>query len=165
MQFRDRKHAGKVLAGKLEHFRDHPDVIVLALPRGGVPVAFEVAKALHAPLDVLVVRKLGIPGSEEYAMGAIASGGVRVEDGPGRSPPAQPHVRGVARRGLRALGDRLGADARAGRDAGPHEGAAGRAVSRCAVAGQRPDRNGNRWNRASGVFLTIGMIAPQNEGT
>ena len=55
MQFRDRKHAGKVLAGKLEHFRDHPDVIVLALPRGGVPVAFEVAKALNAPLDVFVV--------------------------------------------------------------------------------------------------------------
>lgn len=78
MQFRDRKHAGKVLAGKLEHYRDHPDVIVLALPRGGVPVAFEVAKALNAPLDVFVVRKLGVPGHEEYAMGAIASGGVRI---------------------------------------------------------------------------------------
>lgn len=78
MQFRDRQHAGTVLAARLEHYRHHPDVVVLALPRGGVPVAFEVAKALHAPLDVLVVRKLGIPGSEEYAMGAIASGGVRV---------------------------------------------------------------------------------------
>ena len=78
MQFQDRKHAGKVLVGKLERYRDNPDVIVLALPRGGVPVAFEVAKALNAPLDVFIVRKLGVPGHEEYAIGAIASGGVRV---------------------------------------------------------------------------------------
>jgi putative phosphoribosyl transferase len=78
MQFQDRTHAGKVLARKLASYRDDPDVIILALPRGGVPVAFEVAKALNAPLDVFVVRKLGIPGHEEYAMGAIASGGVRV---------------------------------------------------------------------------------------
>jgi predicted phosphoribosyltransferase len=78
MQFQDRTHAGKLLAGKLERYRDNPDVIVLALPRGGVPVAFEVAKALNAPLDVFIVRKLGVPGHEEYAMGAIASGGVRV---------------------------------------------------------------------------------------
>ena len=78
MQFQDRTHAGRLLAGKLERYRDNPDVIVLALPRGGVPVAFEVAKALNAPLDVFIVRKLGVPGHEEYAMGAIASGGVRV---------------------------------------------------------------------------------------
>ena len=78
MQFQDRTHAGKSLAGKLERYRDNPDVIVLALPRGGVPVAFEVAKALNAPLDVFIVRKLGVPGHAEYAMGAIASGGVRV---------------------------------------------------------------------------------------
>jgi predicted phosphoribosyltransferase len=78
MQFTDRRHAGKALAGKLEHYSANPAVIVLALPRGGVPVAFEVAKALDAPLDVFIVRKLGIPGHEEYAMGAIASGGVRV---------------------------------------------------------------------------------------
>ena len=78
MQFHDRTHAGRSLAGKLERYGDNPDVIVLALPRGGVPVAFEVAKALNAPLDVFIVRKLGVPGHEEYAMGAIASGGVRV---------------------------------------------------------------------------------------
>ena len=78
MQFQDRTHAGRLLAGKLERYRDNPDVIVLALPRGGVPVAFEVAKALNAQLDVFIVRKLGVPGHEEYAMGAIASGGVRV---------------------------------------------------------------------------------------
>jgi len=76
--FRDRRHAGQVLARALAHHANRPDVIVLALPRGGAPVAFEVAQALHVPLDVFVVRKLGLPGHEEYAMGAIASGGVRV---------------------------------------------------------------------------------------
>jgi putative phosphoribosyl transferase len=76
--YRDRRHAGQVLAQRLGDFKDRPDVIVLALPRGGVPVAFEVARALHAPLDVFIVRKLGVPGREEYAMGAIASGGVCV---------------------------------------------------------------------------------------
>src|SRR5215207_7766041 len=78
MRFRNRREAGKLLAGKLTPYADQPDVIVLALPRGGVPVAFEVAEALHAPLDVFLVRKLGVPGHEELAMGAIASGGVRV---------------------------------------------------------------------------------------
>jgi erythromycin esterase-like protein/predicted phosphoribosyltransferase len=76
--FRDRKDAGRALAKLLEHYRDRDDVVVLALPRGGVPVAYEVATALGAPLDVFVVRKLGIPGQEEVAMGAIASGGVVV---------------------------------------------------------------------------------------
>jgi predicted phosphoribosyltransferase len=76
--YRDRRHAGQVLAQRLVDFKDRPDVIVLALPRGGVPVAFEVAQALHAPLDVFIVRKLGVPGREEYAMGAIASGEVCV---------------------------------------------------------------------------------------
>src|SRR5437868_1330764 len=76
--FRDRRHAGQVLARTLAAYANRRDVIVLALPRGGAPVAFEVAQALHAPLDVFVVRKLGLPGHEEYAMGAIASGGVRV---------------------------------------------------------------------------------------
>lgn len=74
--FRDRTDAGQRLAEKLSHYG--ADVLVLALPRGGVPVAFEVANALGAPLDVLLVRKLGAPGHEELAMGAIASGGVRV---------------------------------------------------------------------------------------
>jgi putative phosphoribosyl transferase len=78
IRFRDRRHAGQVLASKLVHYMNLPDVVVLALPRGGVPVGFEVARSLGAPLDVFVVRKLGFPGQEEYAMGAIASGGVRV---------------------------------------------------------------------------------------
>jgi predicted phosphoribosyltransferase len=78
MKFRNRTEAGRVLAGKLAAYANRRDVIVLALPRGGVPVAYEVARALGAPLDVFVVRKLGLPGNEEYAMGAIATGGVRV---------------------------------------------------------------------------------------
>ncbi len=76
--FRDRADAGRYLAARLQQYASRPDVIVLALPRGGVPVAYEVAEALNAPLDVYVVRKLGVPGHEELAMGAIASGGVRV---------------------------------------------------------------------------------------
>lgn len=76
--FIDRADAGRALAEHLARYAGRPDVIVLALPRGGVPVGFEVAKALGAPLDVFIVRKLGLPGHEEYAMGAIASGGVRV---------------------------------------------------------------------------------------
>src|SRR5216683_1964591 len=78
MYFRDRREAGRQLAQHLAAYANRPDVLVLALPRGGVPVAYEVARALHAPLDVFLVRKLGLPGHEEYAMGAIASGGVRV---------------------------------------------------------------------------------------
>jgi len=78
MLFQNRTDAGRKLATKLLAYRDQPDVIVLGLPRGGVPVAYEVAQALHAPLDVFLVRKLGVPGHEELAMGAIASGGVRV---------------------------------------------------------------------------------------
>ena len=78
MIFQDREHAGKVLGAALMKYAHRKDVIVLGLPRGGVPVAFEVAKMLDAPLDVMIVRKLGMPGWEELAMGAIASGGVRV---------------------------------------------------------------------------------------
>lgn len=73
--FRDRTEAGQLLAERLTAYAGRPDVLVLALPRGGVPVAYEVARALGAPLDVFVVRKLGVPGHEELAMGAIASGG------------------------------------------------------------------------------------------
>jgi predicted phosphoribosyltransferase len=80
MLFRDRKDAGRRLARVLSEYAGRPDVLVLALPRGGVPVAFEIALALAAPLDVFLVRKLGAPGQEELAMGAIASGGVRVLD-------------------------------------------------------------------------------------
>jgi putative phosphoribosyl transferase len=78
MSFRDRSDAGRRLAMQVSAYVDRPDVIVLALPRGGVPVGFEVACALHAPLDVFLVRKLGLPGQPELAMGAIATSGVRV---------------------------------------------------------------------------------------
>ena len=76
--FHDRREAGRLLAGKLSLYQNRTALLVLALPRGGVPVAFEVAQRLRAPLDVFVVRKLGVPGREELAFGAIASGGVRV---------------------------------------------------------------------------------------
>jgi putative phosphoribosyl transferase len=76
--YEDRRDAGRKLAQRLAHYADQRDVIVLGLPRGAVPVAFEVARALDAPLDVFLVRKLGVPGHRELAMGAIASGGVRV---------------------------------------------------------------------------------------
>jgi putative phosphoribosyl transferase len=78
MIFRDRADAGRQLAARLTRYADRTDVLLLALPRGGVPVAYEVAKELKAPLDVFLVRKLGVPGHEELAMGAIASGGIRV---------------------------------------------------------------------------------------
>ena len=82
-RFRNRADAGSLLASQLTHFADRPNVRILALPRGGVPVAFEIAQALKLPLDVFVVRKLGVPGQEELAMGAVASGNVRI---------VQPHV-------------------------------------------------------------------------
>lgn len=78
--FKDRVDAGKKLAGLLSAYHERPGVLVLALPRGGVPVASEVADALNAPLDVFLVRKLGVPGQEELAMGAVASGGMRILD-------------------------------------------------------------------------------------
>ena len=77
-RYPDRRAAGQVLAQELLDYADRPDVCVLALPRGGVPVGFEVAQALRAPLDVFIVRKLGVPGHEELAMGAIATGGAQV---------------------------------------------------------------------------------------
>jgi predicted phosphoribosyltransferase len=87
--YRDRHHAGRVLAGLLQHLRGRPGLLVLALPRGGFAVGFEVAQALGAPLDVFVVRKLGYPGHEEYAMGAIATGGVQVLNPDTESVPAE----------------------------------------------------------------------------
>jgi len=78
--FRDRSEAGQLLAGKLARYADSKETVVLALPRGGVPVAFEIARKLHLPLDILLVRKLGVPGQAELAMGAIAAGGIRVLD-------------------------------------------------------------------------------------
>src|SRR3954462_3617646 len=76
--FRDRRDAGRQLARALAAYTGRPDVVVLALPRGGVPVAYEVAQALDAPLDIFLVRKLGVPGHKELAFGALATGGVRV---------------------------------------------------------------------------------------
>src|SRR5512141_2943726 len=91
--FSNRIEAGQALAARLGAYIGRDDVVVLGLPRGGVPVAFEVAKALGAPLDVFVVRKLGVPGHTELAMGAIASGGVRVlNDSVVRSLSIAPHV-------------------------------------------------------------------------
>ncbi len=75
---RDRREAGRRLAERLQHYRDRDDVIVLALPRGGVPVAYELAKELNLPMDVFLVRKLGVPWQPELAMGAVATGGVRI---------------------------------------------------------------------------------------
>lgn len=91
LPFRDRREAGRLLARRLESQAGEAGLIVLGLPRGGVPVGFEVAKHLDAPLDVFVVRKLGVPGQEELAMGAIATGGVRVlnDDVLGRIPHAR----------------------------------------------------------------------------
>ncbi len=77
MYFRNRTEAGQVLARRLQQYKNQPDVLILGLPRGGVPVAYEVARELNAPLDVFIVRKLGVPGHEELGMGAIATGGVR----------------------------------------------------------------------------------------
>ena len=77
-RFQNREEAGRILAAKLMIYANRPETIVLALPRGGVPIGYEIAKALNLPLDVMIVRKLGVPGHEELAMGAIASGGVRV---------------------------------------------------------------------------------------
>ena len=76
--FRDRAEAGQFLTERLRAYEGHPDALVLALPRGGLPVGFEIANKLSLPLDVFVVRKLGVPGQRELAMGAIASGGIRV---------------------------------------------------------------------------------------
>jgi putative phosphoribosyl transferase len=78
MIFRNRRDAGRYLAAKLLHYQDTPNIAVLALPRGGVPVAFEVARALQAPLDVFLVRKVGVPGHREFAMGAVAEGEVQI---------------------------------------------------------------------------------------
>lgn len=98
--YRSRREAGQVLARLLQHYKGRDDVVVLALPRGGVPVAYEVARSLGAPLDVFLVRKLGVPGHEELAMGAIASGGVVVlEDDVVRGLRIEPEViRQVAER-------------------------------------------------------------------
>jgi len=100
LPFRDRSDAGRQLARKLTQYRGNPSIVVLALPRGGVPVAFEVAEALEAPLDVFLVRKLGMPGREELAIGAIASGGVRVLN------QDVLYMSGIDKQGIDALAER-----------------------------------------------------------
>lgn len=99
LPYLDRREAGRRLAADLRSFAARSDVLVLGLPRGGVPVAYEVARALGAPLDVFVVRKLGVPGREELAMGAIASGGVRV------IVPEVVRALGIGERDLDAVAD------------------------------------------------------------
>ncbi len=108
MLFRNRFDAGRQLAARLGRYAGRSDVVVLALPRGGVPVGYEVARALGAPLDVFVVRKLGVPGHEELAMGAIASGGVRVlnEDVLRELPLSQEEIDAVAAAEQRELARR-----------------------------------------------------------
>jgi predicted phosphoribosyltransferase len=125
-RFVDRKHAGRRLAGELAPYAGRPNLLVLALPRGGVPVAFEVAEALDAPLDVFLVRKLGVPGHEELAMGAIASGGIRVlnPDVLGMIPVPDHLIDAVARREERELERRE----RAYRDDRPEPEVRGRTV-------------------------------------
>ena len=126
MQFRNRIEAGQLLAKRLTKYANRSDVLVLALPRGGVPVGYEVAQALKAPLDVFVVRKLGVPGREELAMGAIASGGVRVLNGSvaeGLSIP-EDVIDAVAAREL----DELERRERASRDDRPAPDVQGRTV-------------------------------------
>jgi predicted phosphoribosyltransferase len=103
-RFRDRRAAGQALASRLGTYANRPGVIVLALPRGGVPVGAEVASALGAPLDVFVVRKLGVPGQEELAMGALAGGGVRVLD------QAIIHAAGVTREDVERVSAREAAE-------------------------------------------------------
>jgi putative phosphoribosyl transferase len=104
-RFEDRRAAGRWLAESLLHHAGQPDLVVLGLPRGGVPVAYEVAERLGAPLDVFVVRKLGVPGHEELALGAIASGGVRVlnQDVVAAARLSQADVDAVAARELETL--------------------------------------------------------------
>ena len=96
-RFRDRAHAGALLAQQLRHYAHAPDAVVLALPRGGVPVGFAIAQRLAIALDVLVVRKLGMPRHEEFAMGAIGSGGVRVLQ------PGVPGLMGVTEQDIEAV--------------------------------------------------------------
>jgi len=96
-RFRDREHAGALLAGRLAHHAHEPDAIVLALPRGGVPIGYAIAQRLGIALDILIVRKLGLPRHEEFAMGAVGSGGVRVLQ------PGVPGLMGVTEQEVEAV--------------------------------------------------------------
>jgi predicted phosphoribosyltransferase len=107
-RFRDRTEAGRLLAEKLAAYIARPDVLVLGLPRGGVPVAYRVSRSLRAPLDIFLVRKLGVPGHQELAMGAVASGGIRVlnDDVVARLAIAGDEIDAVAAKEVDELGRR-----------------------------------------------------------
>jgi predicted phosphoribosyltransferase len=122
--YRDRRDAGETLADALEHLRGTPDLLVLGLPRGGVPVAEPVARRLGAPLDVFVVRKIGYPGQEELAMGAAASGGVVLASPALSEGVSAETFRAAVERALRELDDRE----RAYRGIRPPEPVAGRTI-------------------------------------
>ena len=102
----DRREAGRLLADELAFLRGQPEVQLLALPRGGVPVAYEIAKALHLPLDVFIVRKIGMPGHPEYAAGAIATGDVQVMDINPSDPQVGQQLQEIIRRESRELARR-----------------------------------------------------------
>jgi putative phosphoribosyl transferase len=145
--FKDRRDAGKKLAQELSAYAGQPNILILALPRGGVPVAYEVALALNAPLDIYIVRKLGVPGREELAFGAIASGGVRVLNSDVIRMLSIPDevINFVAKRELQELqrreklyrGDRTAPDVRDRRTILIDDGLATGASMRAAVSGLR----------------------------
>lgn len=151
-RFEDRRDGGRQLAERLGRYAGRDDVVVLGLPRGGVPVADEVAEALGVPLDVFLVRKLGVPGHEELAMGAIASGGVRVlnEDVVGAVGISPEEIEEVARRELQTLeqrersyrGDRPPIDVKARTAILVDDGLATGASMRAAVEALRHQRAG-----------------------
>jgi len=152
-RFRDRAEAGSLLASQLAHFAGRPNVRILALPRGGVPVAFEIARALKLPLDVFMVRKLGVPGQEELAMGAVASGNVRIVQPQVVQALLIPQfvieavtaeeIRELARRERAFRGDRPGPDVRARTIILVDDGLATGSTMRAAIFAlrlQRPER-------------------------
>jgi predicted phosphoribosyltransferase len=161
-RFEDRRDAGRQLAESLGHYGARDDVIVLGLPRGGVPVAFEVARALGAPLDVFLVRKLGVPGHEELAMGAIASGGIRVLNddvlsaaavGPGEiERVAARELERLERQELAYRGDRPSLDVRGRVAILVDDGLATGATMRAAIAALR--------NHGAGMIVVAVPTAP-----